>query len=653
MKKFFLLLLLIPFTFLSPQNKYFIYFRDKGEDASLRKSSLSYQKALQSISPRAIERRKKVLDEDSIITFEDLPVNEDYIGQLTSMGIKIENKLNWFNSVSAYLDSEQRKQVEGLIFVKNVDPVRILVFNDDRLENVVLPKITNPDGLEYGYSYDQLALSDVPAVHLKGITGEGVIIGVLDTGFDWKFHEASKNIHVLDEYDFVFHDSVTADQSGDVLGQDSHGTFVFSVIGGYKDSTMIGTAYGSSFVLAKTEDTRSETHVEEDNYAAALQWMENLGVDVTSSSLGYNEFDSGTSYTYADMNGKTTIVTKAAELAFHYGVVTITAAGNEGTTKWHYIIAPADGFKTMAVGAVYFDNILASFSSRGPTYDGRIKPDIVTMGVDVFGASTNGTNLYTYGTGTSSAAPIAGGIAALLLSAYPHLTNEQVRSIFHETSDNSENPDNERGYGLLSAAKAISFPNLQNVNGNYLVHKAFVDSFSVSDVQLHYSSDHLNFESLNMSAQSGYDYKFQSQIPLFALNKEVSFYFTFKDENGNSHRDPVTKNYKFLYGDLSVSLNLALSPPADYVLSNNYPNPFNSYTTIIFIAEGNYPAELTIYDVIGNKVKTLYRGISNIGANHYTWDGITDNGFEAASGVYIYTLNLNGIFYSGKMVYLK
>ncbi len=271
--------------------------------------------------------------------------------------------------------------------------------------------------------------------------------------------------------------------------QADHGTYVFSIIGGYKDSVLIGASYGSSFILAKTEDIRSETHVEEDNYAAALEWMENLGVDVTSSSLGYNTFTSGTSYTYADMNGKTTIVTRAAELAFQRGVVTITAAGNEGNTKWRYIIAPADGFNTMAVGAVNSDNIVAAFSSRGPTYDGRIKPDVVAMGVNVYGASTNGPDLYTYGSGTSSATPIAGGIAGLLLSAFPHLSNVQVRDIFHETSDNSEDPDNDRGYGLLSAAKAISFPNLQNLNGNYILHKAFIDSFPVSDVNFHYTTN--------------------------------------------------------------------------------------------------------------------------------------------------------------------
>ncbi len=651
MKKIVLIIILLPFVILLPQEKYFIYFKDKGKHISLLKSSPGYRQALEKISPRALVRRQKVMNNDSLITFEDLPVNLAYTSQLKSIGIKIVNELDWFNAVSAYLDSNLKKQAENLPFVKKIIPVKVLSFRNIQPGHSSLVKSTNSTEPGYGNSYEQLALSEVPAVHAKGITGSGIIIGVLDTGFDWKYHEALKNADVLDEYDFVFHDSVTANQSGDVPGQDSHGTFVFSVISGYKDSTLIGAAYGSSFILAKTEDTRSETHIEEDNYAAALEWMENLGVDVTSSSLGYNEFTSGTSYTYADMNGHTTIVTRAAELAFQRGVVTITAAGNEGNNKWYYIIAPADGYNTIAVGAVYSDNLVAPFSSRGPTFDGRIKPDVVAMGVDVYGASTNGTNIYTFGNGTSSATPIAGGIAGLLLSAFPHLSNVQVRDIFHETSDNSEEPDNDRGYGLLSAARAISFPNLQNLNSRYIIHKAFIDSFSAADVRLHYSTDNTDFNEIGMNAEN--NFAFKAQLPSFTLNQEVNFYFTFSDENGNIHRDPEERNYKIQYGDMKVSLNIALSPPADYVLSNNYPNPFNSYTTINFISEGNFPAELVIYDALGRKVKTLFKGISFAGTNRSTWDGTGDRGFNTASGIYYYTLNLNGNLYSKKMVYLK
>ncbi len=591
------------------------------------------------------------MNSDSLITFQDLPVNEVYLSHLKVLGIKIENQLDWFNAVSAYLDNTLKNQVEHLPFVKQIVPVKVLIFRNSQPESGDPAKSTSTTGLDYGNSYVQLALSDVPIVHSKGINGEGIIIGVLDTGFNRKLHEALKNAHVLNDSDFIFHDSITSDQAQDVPGQDSHGTFVFSEISGYKDSVLIGASYGSSFILAKTEDIRSETHIEEDNYAAALEWMENLGVDVTSSSLGYNEFTSGTSYTYADMNGHTTIVTRAAELAFQRGVVTITAAGNEGNNKWHYIIAPADGYNTIAVGAVNSNNLVAPFSSRGPTYDGRIKPDVVTMGVNVYGASSNGPNLYVYGNGTSAATPIAGGIAGLLLSAFPHLSNVQVRDIFHETSDNSEEPDNDRGYGLLSAARAISFPNLQNLNGSYILHKAFIDSLTVTDVRFHYSTNNSNYNEVNMNAENAYAFK--AQLPQFAPNQEVNFYFSFTDENGNVHRDPEGRNYKMRSGDMKISLNIALSAPIDYVLSQNYPNPFNSFTTINFISEGNFPAELVIYDALGRKVKTLFKGTANAGINRETWNGTTDNGYEAASGIYLYTLNLNGSLYTHKMIYLK
>lgn len=540
-----------------PQDKYLIYFKDKGIKSGqiLNKNSTLYQDALNNLTEKAIERRKKVLCNE-IISYDDLPIKQDYINALSSLGIKIIHKLTWFNSVSAYLNDSQLAEVRKFSFVDKIEPVRVIKFKRD---NIYEPAMRKSPGINmdfnYGSSFTQLDLIDVPIVHSKGIIGEGVILGLLDTGFDWRDHEALVNANVVAEYDFIFDDSITANQPGDTPSQHNHGTSVFSEVGGYKDSVLIGASFGSSFLLAKTEDIRSETHVEEDNYAAALIWMENYGVDVTSSSLGYSEFDSDQfSYTYSDMDGQTTIVTTACEMAFDKGVVTITSAGNEGNNKWRYITAPADGFNTIAVGAVNSQNQLAGFSSRGPTYDGRIKPDIVTQGTGVYAATASAFDSYTgnFG-GTSASAPLACGVAGLLLSAHPHLTNRQVRDILLRTANNYSTPDNNKGYGLVSAVKAISYPNLQFDNSNYIIHKIFINDYAIdpSTVKINYSIDNADFVQESMSFDGNLRYNFV--LPQFNDNQLVKFYLTYSDSEATNYREPLDKEYVFLYGDVNIS----------------------------------------------------------------------------------------------------
>lgn len=642
------------------QNKYYIYFKDKGitPNQTLNKFSSEYKKALESLSDRSIERRKKNMGEENIITFEDLPIQKNYVDFITSQGIRIENELTWFNSVTAYLNETQLNNLKKLSFVDRVEPVRIFSFKREAVMpvNQLVKETSSQDQINYGMSFTQLNLSDIPIVHQKGITGSGIIIGILDTGFKWKGHESLIGTKVISEYDFIFKDSVTADQPEDVPGQHNHGTAVFSVIGGYKDSVLVGAAFNSSFILAKTEDIRSETHVEEDNYAAALIWMESLGVDFTTSSLGYNEFDDSVfSYKYSDMNGKTTIVTKAAELAFQRGVVTITAAGNEGNNSWKYIIAPADGFNTIAVGAVGSNNVIASFSSRGPSFDGRIKPEITAQGVSVYSASTSGFNIYGYGNGTSLATPIAAGVASLLLSAHPHLKNTQVRNILIETADNSSSPNNERGYGLVSAKRAISFPNLEEVNNHYKLHKIFFNDAGVesNSVKLNYSVNGKDYLSQTMIFD-GVN-KFISEIPMLTDGQTVDLFFTYKDSLDNEHKEPSDNTkYKFKYGELNLYHNLSIPIPYDYgILSQNYPNPFNNTTNIKFMAASVEPAEIIIIDAIGQKVKTLFNGLTKKGENTIQWDAFTDSGTAASSGVYLYILKIGGKEYGKKMIILK
>ena len=657
--KILLLLLLTACTISFAQTKYFIYFKDKGLSVgeSLNKSTLYYKEAVKTLTPAAIERRRKTLGEE-FIDYDDIPVNENYIRAIEEEGITVINKLSWFNSVSAYLTQEQIKTIMAFSFVKSITPVRTLKFKPEKsthVNDLNKTTFTNP---EYGKSYFQLAMEDIPAVHALGITGQGVLIGLLDSGFNWKLHESLKNSKVVAEYDFINHDSVTANQPGDPAGQDSHGTLVFSVVGGYKDSTLIGASFNSSFLLAKTENIASESHIEEDNYAAALIWMENYGVQITSSSLGYNIFDDSTySYTYQDMNGNTTIVAKACKLAFHRGVVTITSAGNEGDQPWFYVDTPADEDSILAIGAVDNQNIVASFSSRGPTSDGRIKPEVVALGVSVCGAVSGTVNGYEYESGTSLSAPIACGVAGLLLSASPYLTNRQVRDIFLETSDNSSSPNNTIGYGLISARRAVSFPNIQfaALTNSYILNKIFFNNgVSPSSVKINYTP--LNNKPVDTNMVYNGSLKYNFTLPLLPANEEVDFCFTYSDSSGHNYRDPsdASQYYKYLYGTLDVALNLPLNTPLDYgILSQNYPNPFNINTTIKFKSAGNQKGELNIFNILGQKVRTFYIPNTIVGDNLIVWNGWGDSGYKLASGVYVYSLNLDGSFYTKKMIYLK
>lgn len=653
------LIIFFVFLFISvagfAQQKYFIYFQDKGikPGTTLNKTDWSYEAALNSLSKRSIERRKKVMGDD-IIQYEDLPIQNEYIKNLESIGIKIVNELTWFNSVSVYLSDFQYEEVRSLPFVEKIERVKKIKRRDGSGSSIQQVMKQSVDSTIYGASYTQLQLSGIPLVHLKGITGSGVIIGVLDTGFDWQRHESLRNQNVVDEYDFVFNDTITSNEQEDNINQHSHGTYTFSIVGGYKENSLIGAAYNSGFLLSKTEDVRSETHAEEDNYARALIWMESLGVDITSSSLGYaNDFTSGDDYKYSDMNGRTTIVTKAAELAFSRGVVTITAVGNEGNAPWRYIMAPSDGFNTIGVGAVNSNNQVAAFSGYGPTFDGRIKPEVVTMGVSVLGAAANTDNIYGLNSGTSAATPILAGLASLLLSAHPHLNNTQVRNILIESGDNLKNPDDRRGYGLVSAPTAISFPNLERLPAAFKLHKVFLnlENINPASVRIFYSLDGSNYidETLRYDGNLKYDFLF----PPLTTNREIKFYFTYSDSAGNSFRDPQQNDYNFKYGTLNISLNYHSSGPVSYdILSQNYPNPFNNSTTISFVAKANERAELFIIDAIGQRVKVMST-LTNEGENSFFWDGTGDNGISAASGVYYYILRLTGREYGKKMVLMK
>ena len=475
-----------------------------------------------------------------------------------------------------------------------------------------------------------------------GFTGNGVFVGILDAGFAWKDHTSLKTRDVLAERDFVNGDSNTDD------GDASHGTAVFSLLGGFDEGSIVGPAFDAKFALAKTEYVTTETHLEEDNYVAGLQWMDSLGVDITSTSLGYSEFDSGEGdYTYQDMDGNTTLVTKASEIAFSKGILTITSAGNEGNSSWKYITAPGDGINTITVGAVNYKRIIASFSSVGPTYDGRLKPEVVAQGVDCYHAvAYSSESAYGYGGGTSYSGPIVAGISAQLLSAYPHLTNKQMREIIIEAADSTSSPNNQYGYGLLSIKRALEYPNIKlpdTTTGEQasLIQRLFIDSLGiVSDsVRMLYKvNSELSVAEERMTSNGNGIYS----APYYGgIGDTIKFWFEYLDLSANLKRLPSVGNYVAINGQTKIILNInreTFNPiPDNFELSQNYPNPFNPITQFVLYVPTADFVTIEITNILGQKVKTIVSKYHRRGQYSYNWDGTNDFGVNVASGVYLYS----------------
>ncbi|MBN1866902.1 S8 family serine peptidase [Candidatus Sumerlaeota bacterium] len=435
-----------------------VLFGDKNV-ASPQGRTLARSDADRRVSARAHERRAmRGRDAQRADTELDFPVSPDYIAAVRDTGLRIRTTSRWLNAVSAEATSAQVRAAARLPFVRRIEPIppsrRV-----EPEETVPPPPGPPPqkspaeaDALSYGSSLAQLVQIDAVAAHGLGYDGSGVIVGLLDTGFYYR-HECLTSRTLLAQHDFVFGDGdVEYDSSNPSDYSDSHGTSVWSLLGGLKDGSLVGVAYNASFLLAKTEDTRSETPVEEDYWVAGIEWMEAQGVDVVNSSLSYPSF-----YTYSQLDGSTAKTTLAADQAALLGVVVCNAAGNAGPDPGS-IGPPADAFRVVSAGGVNSDGSNWSLSSRGPTYDGRIKPEVCARGSGAFVASATrpGTS-YGYGSGTSFASPLVAGAAALVVQAHPDWTPDVVRDALMLTADRHDTPDNTFGWGIVDVVAAIAY----------------------------------------------------------------------------------------------------------------------------------------------------------------------------------------------------
>ena len=437
---------------LSPQEKVkvWVFFTDKGfQDLEGYHSAVIQAK--KTLTSRAAWRRSKTMRQ-SLVDFYDLQVNQSYIDRILNFQAKFRQRSRWLNAASFEIPVGELERISKLSFVRSIKPVLGGKRKPIRIEAPpeAMPEGKGPLDLNYGASYAQLQQLNIPAAHNLGYYGQGVIVCMMDTGY-LKDHQAFSEDSVLAEWDFINNDGNTQNESGDPSGQHNHGTYTWSALGGAADGNLYGPAYGACFLLAKTEDISMEQPIEEDNWMAGMEWADSIGADVISSSLAYMDW-----YTYPDLDGNTAVTTIAADIAAQRGSVVCNAMANAGPGSGT-LHAPADADSILACGAVNSSGEIAYFSSRGPTYDGRIKPEVCARGVSTRCADPYNPAGYTYASGTSLSTPLIGGAAAVILSAHPDWTPMQVREAMMESGDNSSSPDNTYGWGIPDVLAAIQY----------------------------------------------------------------------------------------------------------------------------------------------------------------------------------------------------
>ena len=408
------------------------------------------------LSQRALDKRARF---NIAITEQDFPVNPQYIQQIKAIdaNIQVLCTSKWMNTVTVYCpDSTKPATISALPFVTNVLPVadydlqgmkkQLQTFENNYVSIVSNPAKDSMADLDYGEGYRQIALHNGHLLHKEGFLGNGMLIAVFDAG--WAGVDTSIYFHPLFENGQILGTRDLIPGRYNVFEGHYHGTIVTSTMAILAEGTLVGTAPKANYFFIRSEHPLSEELIEEDFWAQAAEIADSLGADVINSSLGYTtfrDFPQG-DFTYEDVDGVTSIASRAATILGQKGVVVCVSAGNEGTSPWYHIGHPADAFDILAVGAANVMGHIAGFSSRGPSYDGRVKPDITSVGV-------NTTCIWPddrlgEADGTSLACPVAAGLCACLWQALPEKTASEIMQIVRESSSCYNNPNDSLGYGI-------------------------------------------------------------------------------------------------------------------------------------------------------------------------------------------------------------
>lgn len=480
------------FSQVSP-NKYYLEFTDKENNA------YTIEEPERFLSERALDRREK---QNIKIDFADLPVSEYYVDSLRKLGLEVLNVSKWFNSATVYtMDLQLIDTISNISFVKNV-----LIPSTKKEDDRTIPKYSGKRNLityqeeninnyyNYGESFTQISINNGHKLHNKGFRGKGMLIAITDAGFS--------GLPDLPAFDSIYSDNRVLATRNFVKGNDfvydygTHGMRVFSIIGANYPGKLIGSAPEADYLLLMSEDPDTETYIEEINWLSAAEYADSLGADIINVSLGYTGFDTpGFDHLYSDMDGRTAIISRAATVAARKGMIVVSAASNNGnSSKYPWIAAPADADSILTVGAINAGENYASFSSIGPSADGRVKPDVVAMGERTITQSPDGT--VSGGNGTSYAAPVISGLVACLWQKFPQKTNMEIIRAVQMSSNYYNLPTDTIGYGipdfglasdLLELGNPINnnegiliYPNPFNNNVEIIFKNNIIDSVNIS-----------------------------------------------------------------------------------------------------------------------------------------------------------------------------
>jgi serine protease AprX len=436
-------ILIFSFEGWSQNKKYAVFF-----DKKLSGNPFSLNNPQAFLSQRAIQRRQA---QNLSLDSSDLPVIPEYLNQVRNSGASVLYQLRWLNGAIIDCNESQYQAVLNLAFVEGGKPL------NTKIQSGPVEKRSKSgiQSLDYGPSQPQNNQLELDSMHAWGYHGEGKLIAVMDAGFlNVNNHQAFSHLiqgqKIIGTRDLVARD-------GDVYLDHWHGGAVLSNIAAYLPGSLIGGAYSSDYFLIRSEDANTENEIECAYWAVGLELADSAGADIVNSSLGYTTFDTPSlNYDYNSLNGAASIASKTASMAAGKGMVVVNSAGNEGNNSaWGgWISVPADAKNILAAGAIDNTGLQVGFSGKGPTPDGRIKPDLVAMGSGAVTADVSGSSGVTLNNGTSFSAPILTGLVAGFWQAHPGLTAFQVMDALKNSASNRDNPNSTIGWGIPGFIRA-------------------------------------------------------------------------------------------------------------------------------------------------------------------------------------------------------